>query len=509
MATPDPASTTPFGEDVVPYQLHVSSKYLKLTEEKLELTRLPRESSEPKPNVWWEPKPEIEALVDFWLEEYSWRDEEDRLNAAVPQFRTQVLVPGSGSSVRIHFIHVRSPHSNAVPLLLIPPFPFANLNLTHLIPSFTNPDDASTQQPFHLVIPSFPGLGFSDALPSNTPVISATAEAFDTVMRRLGYKQYVASNTSVTSNSPSEIDWKLANNLAHNFTDSCLGVHLISPPLEPPRAQDALINWIRWKLSSITGRPRLGYTSEDISAFQKAKSTGRKSPNLQSIDFDIDKFRDPNVLSYALCDSPVGLLIFVLMMLKLLGSTKELSPRTIITLAELIWLPGPEGTLRYWANCISSGADEEKPKKPSARKPRVGITVFVGMNQAAAPPVVDQGHLKPAERSYACPGWASARYEVVSTFRVFSKPKLVAWDCPEVILDGTRSMIKVILAQDKRMLRSSQPGGQLPRPGVSGGELGVSGTTAQASSGADISSTANKSPTPPQGEAQGKSLPVV
>lgn len=367
------------------------------------------------------------------------------------------MVPGTVSAIRLHFIHARSPRSNAVPLLLIPPFPFTNLSLTHLIPLLTDPEDAGSNQPFHLVMPSLPGMGFSDALPNNTPMIKATAEIFDALMSRLGYKHYIATNPGPSANSPSQVDWKLANYLAPNFQDSCLGFHFISPPFQAPKIREAPLEWVKWRFVDLFKSPGLGYHREDLSALKRARRSKddriSHDPRPEEYSFDGNGFREPNTLSYALCDSPIGLLLFVLMILRVLGPDKELTPQELITLTELTWLPGPEAAMRFWAHCASSSTQE----KPTTGKPKIGITTFTGEEVSEG-----QGELstspRPPAHVYACPSWGRVRYNVVSTQRVAGKPGLLAWERPEVVTSGTRRLAKEILAGDKRMQTAEAPG---------------------------------------------------
>ena len=364
---------------------------------------------------------------------------------------------------------------------MIPPFPFTNLSLTHLIPLFTDPEDAGSNQPFHLVMPSLPGLGFSDALPNNTPMIKASAEIFDCLMSRLGYRHYIATNPGPSTNSPSQVDWKLANYLALNFQDSCLGFHFISPPLEAPTIRGSPLEWAKWRVVDTFKSPGLGYSREDLSALKRAsgfkKDRLSHDPRPEEFAFDGNGFREPNTLSYALCDSPIGLLLFVLMILRVLGPDKELTPQELITLTELTWLPGPEATMRLWAHCASLPTQEEKP---SSRKPRIGITTFTGEggNGKQGDPSTSP---RPAAHFYACPSWGKARYNIVSTQRVVGKPGLLAWEKPEVIVNGTRSLAKQILAEDKRIQTTEPPGAVLREQVVIGGDeqapAETSGTT--------------------------------
>jgi hypothetical protein len=364
-------------------------------------------------------------------------------------------VPGTGSTaIRLHFVHARSPHSNAVPLLLIPPFPFTNLSLAHIIRPFTDPEDAATNQPFHLVMPSLPGLGFSDALPKTTPMISATVEMLDALMRRLGYKHYITTHPGPSANSPSQIDWKLVDALARNYQDSCLGAHFISPPWRAPKIQDSPLDWARWRVADILRKPAFGYSQEDLVAWQRAKHSRRdrldRDPRPEEFAFDGNGFREPNTLSYALCDSPIGLLLFILMVLRVLGPDKELTPRELITLTELTWLPGPEEMMRFWAHCGSVEEDRQQ-QPPAGRRPKIAITTFTGDDGKGVLSIAP----RPAAHFYACPSWGKARYDTVATQRVAGKPGLLAWERPEVILSGTRALAKAILAGDKRLRQTS------------------------------------------------------
>jgi pimeloyl-ACP methyl ester carboxylesterase len=435
------------------------------------------------------------------LEEYSWRDQEAKLNASVPQFRTGMLLPGTESAVRVHFIHAPSPHSNAVPLLLIPPFPFTNLSLSHLIPIFTDPDDAGANQPFHLVIPSLPGLGFSDALPHNAPVVASTAELLDTLMKRLDYPHYIISNSGSSSSSLSEVDLLIVEYLARSYPESCLGAHLISPPLSAPAIGEASYEWAKWTAVKLLRRPAWGYTQEDLSAtFKKTTTEAPASEQPAPGRFGLDKgfFQEPNTLSYALCDSPTGLLVFFMMILRQLGSQKNRPPEELITLTELTWLPGPEAMLRLWAQCVYSRPSDAKPGRS---KPTVSLTVFLGDEDSTAnAPQGAFGVLpRPTARPYACPSWGRTRYNVVSAQRVHGSPGIPAWDSPDVIVGGVRALSKAILAVDKQMQKAELPGAVLLEQVTIGRDTeapaGTSGTTVQVPSGS-LSSVLKKPVSP-------------
>ncbi|PHH89251.1 hypothetical protein CDD83_6418 [Cordyceps sp. RAO-2017] len=442
------------GDDVWPYRIHMSSKYLELTRRKLELTRLPHKMPEPRSDEWWEPQPAVEPLLDFWLERFSWRDQERDFNAHVPQYRTAIKPAGSESPVRLHFVHARSPSAHAIPLLLIPPFPFTNLSLTHLIGLFTEPRDAAADQPFHLVMPSLPGLGFSDALPDKMPMIPSMAQMLDILMRRLGYRFFLVSNSGPSAHALAHVDWRVASHLALHHPDSCLGVHFLSPPLSPPQMRDSPLAWAKWKAASIVRSPMLGYSREDLDALRGAEESIRgrsRAPNAPTpLGLGTVGASEPNTLAYALCDSPLGLLLFFLMVLRISGLRGSLPPAEVIKMTELTWLPGPEGTMRLWAHSASRGLGKQENSRAS--RPRAAITVFLGDQELANGP-----RPRPAHRPYVCPAWASQQYRVLASSRVKGEPGLLVWERPEVIAAGARMLAKAVLAVDARLGAARAP----------------------------------------------------
>lgn len=279
---------------------------------------------------------------------------------------------------------------------------------------------------------------------------------------------------------------------------------MISPALKPPKLQDSPSGWVKWKAASVMKRPSFGYTADDFSALQRVrprKTPWIKPPDPEPLDFDLNGFREPNTLAYGLCDSPVGLLLFVLMLLRVMGPGKKLSPKEIITLTELTWLPGPEATLRFWAHCASSEATETEQRSTNkSLKPKISITVFNGDGEEfdeelKVPP-------RPGKGYYACPVWANHQYDVISTNRASGRPGLLAWERPEIIVDGARSLARGILAVDKRMQASEHPGAALLEQVLVVGGQGrapadISGTTMQGSAAETAADPSNKPPISP------------
>src|SRR5215208_3109383 len=129
----------------------------------------------------------MQAVARYWAEEYDWRECEKRLKA-LPHFITEI------DGLDIHFIHVRSEHEDALPLLVSHGWPGSVIEQLKIIDPLTNPTayGASASDAFHVVIPSMPGYGFSGKPTSTGWGPERMGRAWATLMTRLGYTNYVA-----------------------------------------------------------------------------------------------------------------------------------------------------------------------------------------------------------------------------------------------------------------------------------------------------------------------------
>ncbi|KAH3959750.1 hypothetical protein HBH98_103660 [Parastagonospora nodorum] len=312
-------------EAITPYSMHVSLRYLELTKKKLELTRLPRELELPGHRTWEHgtPKAVLEPLLDFWLEGYDWRAAETQFNTSLPQFRTSVTIlsatdKSATHSLRIHFVHKRSKHTNAIPLLVCHSWPSSFIEVQRIIDALTDPQSQpgcgeGAQQAFHVIAPSIPGFGFSDASSSLDFGLKETASMFDGLMKRLGYEYYVAHG----------VGWgfSICRALAQQHPRHCHAVHTANPSFAEPTAKRNTMAFLKYKIAKLTkGKLPLlsfGYlpaelqscrTIEDLSTprnpFHSKQPLGTALHQLYSLR--------PQTLSFSLCDSPVGLLAALL-----------------------------------------------------------------------------------------------------------------------------------------------------------------------------------------------------
>src|SRR6187551_1091192 len=129
----------------------------------------------------------MQELARYWATDYDWRKAEAKLNA-LPQFRTEV------DGVDLHFIHVKSPHENALPLIMTHGWPGSVIELLEAVGPLTDPTahGGDAEDAFHLVLPSLPGYEFSREPTELGWGVGRIGEAWAELMRRLGYTHYVA-----------------------------------------------------------------------------------------------------------------------------------------------------------------------------------------------------------------------------------------------------------------------------------------------------------------------------
>ena len=177
--------TTNHNIDIRPFTIAIPDETLEDLRTRLGNTRLPA----PAPGDGWEygtPTSYLRDMVDRW-QRFDWREQEARMNA-VPNYLTEI------DGQTIHFVHVRSEHEDATPLLLLHTYPGSFAEFLDMIGPLTDPEahGGRAEDAFHVVVPSMPGFGFSTPVADAGWTMDRVARAYDTLMRRLGYSSYGA-----------------------------------------------------------------------------------------------------------------------------------------------------------------------------------------------------------------------------------------------------------------------------------------------------------------------------
>jgi pimeloyl-ACP methyl ester carboxylesterase len=268
-------------EAIRPFTFEVSDDELTDLRRRVSATKWPDRETDPSQGVRLET---IQALARYWATDYDWRTFEKRF-AALPHFITEI------DGVDIHFIHARSEHENALPLIVTHGWPGSTIEQLKIIEPLTDPTThgASAADAFHLVIPSLPGHGFSGK-PTETgwdPI--RIARAWAVLMQRLGYTEYVAQGG----------DWgnAITEQLALLKPPGLLGIHTNMPATVPPEVSKALA----------TGGPKPeGLSADEDKAYEILKhffATG--------VAYAQEMGNRPQTL-YGIADSPVGLAAWML-----------------------------------------------------------------------------------------------------------------------------------------------------------------------------------------------------
>ncbi|MDP9813473.1 pimeloyl-ACP methyl ester carboxylesterase [Rhizobium tibeticum] len=296
----------------------------------------------------------LRELVEYWQTDYDWREAEGRLNT-FPQFLTEI------DGLNIHFVHVRSKHENALPLIMTHGWPGSVFELLNVIGPLTDPTahGGKAEDAFHLVLPSIPGFGFSEKPSTTGWNPQRIANAWDVLMKRLGYNSYVSQGG----------DWGaiISDALGRQAPEGLLGIHvnrIERAATFPPDAAQALKN----------GAP----APETLSPDEKKVFDEARDFLNNGFGYAAIMNTRPETIGYGIADSPVGLAAWLYDKIADWVFTrgepeKALSRDAILDNITLYWLTntGPSSGRIYWENTVS-GAKLTPIKVP------VGVTVFPG-----------------------------------------------------------------------------------------------------------------------------------
>jgi pimeloyl-ACP methyl ester carboxylesterase len=300
------------------FRLEIAEAALRDLRERLEQTRWPEAETV---DDWSQglPLAYLQELCRYWADHYDWRATEARLNA-LPQFRTEI------DGLGIHFLHVRSPHPDALPLVITHGWPGSIVEFLKVLGPLTDPTahGGDSADAFHVVCPSLPGYGFSDKPTRPGWGVERIAAGWAVLMARLGYERYGAQGS----------DWgtSISTSLAQQDPEHVVGIHL-TPPLAPPDPAtfDDLTERERAALAS------LEHSAEWDSGYSREHATR------------------PQTIGYALVDSPAALCAWIIE--KFWAWTDcDGHPENVLTRDELLdnimlyWLPsaGASSARLYW-----------------------------------------------------------------------------------------------------------------------------------------------------------------
>ena len=298
----------------------------------------------------------MQELARYWATDYDWRACEARLNA-LPQFTTEI------DGVEIHFIHVRSPHENALPLIMTHGWPGSVIELLETVGPLTDPTahGGSAEDAFHLVLPSLPGYGFSGEPTELGWESGRIARAWAELMDRLGYTRYVAQGGDVGA--------AVTDAMGRQGPEGLLGIH------------------INLLIAAIGLEDQLPAESEQERAAHDAVNTF----TTDGFGYFLEQSTRPQTIGYSLLDSPVGLAAWMLdhdtdSYYKISRAFVDGEPvgnltrDNIVDNITLYWLTGTGASAArwYWELGRVQAAAEAAGQAPPPVAVPVGFTTFPG-----------------------------------------------------------------------------------------------------------------------------------
>jgi pimeloyl-ACP methyl ester carboxylesterase len=342
----------------------------------------------------------MQALARYWTTEHDWRKCEARLNA-LPQFTTEI------DGVNIHFIHIRSRHENALPLIMTHGWPGSVIELLETIGPLTDPTahGGRPEDAFHLVLPSLPGYGFSGEPAELGWENGRIAGAWAELMARLGYTRYVAQGGDVGA--------FVTDAMGRQAPDGLVGIH---------------VNLLG---AALALKDQLPAESEQERAAHDAVDTFQQD----GFGYFLEQSTRPQTIGYSLLDSPVGLAAWLLdhdtdSYYKISRAFVDGEPvgnltrDTILDNITLYWLTGTGASAArwYWEFGRFVAAATASGQAPPAVAVPVGFTTF------------------PDEIFAAPRSWVETAYPGLAYFNEVDKGgHFAAWEEPELFSTDVRA----------------------------------------------------------------------
>jgi pimeloyl-ACP methyl ester carboxylesterase len=385
--------------DVRPFQVEAPEEKLAELRRRIEATRWPSKELVDDRSQGVQ-LATMQALARYWTTEYDLRRCEARLNA-LPQFITEI------DGVEIHFIHVRSPHEDALPLIMTHGWPGSVIELLETVGPLTDPTahDGTHEDAFHLVLPSLPGYGFSGDPTELGWESGRIAQVCAELMNRLGYRRYVAQGGDVGA--------AVTDAMGRIAPKGLLGIH------------------INLLIASIGHEDQLPAESEQ----ERAAHEAVKTFTTDGFGYFLEQSTRPQTIGYSLLDSPVGLAAWLLdhdtdSYYKISRAfidgqpVGNLTRDNILDNITLYWLTGTGASAArwYWETGRAQAAAAATGEAPPAPSVPVAFTTF-------------PGEVFAAPRS-----WVETVYPDIAYFNEVDKGgHFAAWEEPELFSAEVRA----------------------------------------------------------------------
>ena len=389
-------------KSIRPFEIKVPEAELNELRRRIEETRWPTRElvSDRSQGVQLET---TQALAEYWSTEYDWRNCEAKLNA-LPQFMTEI------DGIDIHFIHVRSMHEEALPLIMTHGWPGSVVELLETVGPLTDPTahGGTAKDAFHLVLPSLPGYGFSGEPTELGWDAARTGRAWAELMNRLGYNRYVAQGGDVGA--------LVTDLMGRQAVEGLAGYHL---------------NLLTAVLAVGDHLPR---NSEQERA--AAEAVGKFKTD--GFGYFLEMATRPQTIGYALLDSPIALAAWLLdhdtdSYYKISRAFVEGEPMgnltrdNVLDNITLYWLTGTAASAArsYWEDARALAAALASGQPPPPVKVPVGFTTF-------------PGEIWASPRS-----WVEAVYPGLAYFNEAERGgHFAAWEEPELFTGELREAFK-------------------------------------------------------------------